>query len=318
MKISIINRVIFVFILFMGFVSSRSGFLAEDKVPPSFYDDYILAVQAAAKGLNDSLRHPDFERFLSWLPTVETLSSGQPFYVVEGDYLMSREEVQDYVLGLVADESVSAVPTNGELITDEINGQLNIFSETERTITFWIDPVRLSDPKLAEIVQWAEKSANQWNDLCTECVVNFVLKKECRSSHCGRKLDFVIRFYREEYYMLAMFPNKIKDWRKLGTGIQPQLKVGKKMFEPNLPALPEHIIRHEFGHVLGYRHENIHTKRHNIPDQCFSASSRKQWREVASFDPRSVMYTFCDESVVVDFSPTDIKVHSETYALRIP
>jgi hypothetical protein len=69
------------------------------------------------------------------------------------------------------------------------------------------------------------------------------------------------------------------------------------------------VMRHELGHVLGYRHEHIR----DVPG-C--AIEDHNWIPVTAYDPNSVMHYWCGDggTMELNISEDDRVGHSENYA----
>jgi hypothetical protein len=68
------------------------------------------------------------------------------------------------------------------------------------------------------------------------------------------------------------------------------------------------VLRHELGHVLGYRHEHIQGI-----SGCYSEDSN--WSPLTPYDPHSVMHYFCGGAGTMNLSFTDAdrRGHRELY-----
>ncbi|UTW61819.1 hypothetical protein KFE98_17670 [bacterium SCSIO 12741] len=63
-------------------------------------------------------------------------------------------------------------------------------------------------------------------------------------------------------------------------------------------------MRHELGHVLGFRHEHI---RSGAPAKCPNENTSGTIN-LTQYDPRSVMHYFCGQVGSKDLSFTDVDV----------
>jgi hypothetical protein len=65
--------------------------------------------------------------------------------------------------------------------------------------------------------------------------------------------------------------------------------IGPSFFSPNLGLNQVGVLRHELGHVLGFRHEHI---RSGAPPVC-PDEPLDHIIDLTKYDPRSVMHYFC-------------------------
>jgi hypothetical protein len=73
-------------------------------------------------------------------------------------------------------------------------------------------------------------------------------------------------------------------------------------FRPDLPFDPVGVLRHELGHVLGFRHEHI---RSGAPSTC-PEENTDEVVDLTAYDPKSVMHYFCGGVGSRDLRITDI------------
>ncbi|MBZ4422954.1 hypothetical protein [Myxococcus sp. RHSTA-1-4] len=81
---------------------------------------------------------------------------------------------------------------------------------------------------------------------------------------------------------------------------------------PNMTT--EGVLRHELGHILGFRHEHTHP----ASGTCFEDSD---WRALTPYDPSSVMhYQWCSGVMTADMRLTDLDERGSVslYGLTIP
>lgn len=83
---------------------------------------------------------------------------------------------------------------------------------------------------------------------------------------------------------MAFFPNDPKSRRSIY--IDPQY------YEPNAVSQPVGVLRHEIGHILGFRHEHI---RSGAPPEC-QGESLFETIPLTAYDPQSIMHYFCGEN----------------------
>jgi hypothetical protein len=69
------------------------------------------------------------------------------------------------------------------------------------------------------------------------------------------------------------------------------------------------IFRHELGHLLGYRHEQI-----DRLSGCYHTEDNR-WEELTPYDPKSVMHYFCGGHGTKTLAITDVDraAHRKVY-----
>jgi hypothetical protein len=79
----------------------------------------------------------------------------------------------------------------------------------------------------------------------------------------------------------AFFPTEPRNRRRV--------LIDGSYFEPDLGFDKVGVLRHELGHVIGFRHEHIRTE---APSACFDEALGGTF-ELTPYDPKSVMHYFC-------------------------
>jgi hypothetical protein len=129
--------------------------------------------------------------------------------------------------------------------------------------------------------------------------VNFVHLAQhdarCNNANDDVVFDVVPTDSREKFYAIAFFPYEPRKDRTV--------KIFNRSFAvppDDLPQL-EGILRHELGHVLGFRHEFVHPDAGICTDE-----SRADFEKITPFDPFSVMnYPKCNVRLGHGFELTD-------------
>ena len=105
----------------------------------------------------------------------------------------------------------------------------------------------------------------------------------------GARPTFVVRYENVEGGPIAraFFPSTAPDGRSV--------VVFPGYFAAGMGFDPVGVLRHEIGHVLGYRHEHIR----NIPG-CFTEGT--DWKPLTPYTPNSVMHYFCGGAGSMDLS----------------
>jgi hypothetical protein len=95
---------------------------------------------------------------------------------------------------------------------------------------------------------------------------------------------FAVREFNADGSFIAasFFPNDPPSRRRL--------LIDPSFFAKDLAFDPVGVLRHELGHILGFRHEHI---RSGAPPDCPHESLDETKELTKKYDPRSVMHYFC-------------------------
>jgi hypothetical protein len=119
------------------------------------------------------------------------------------------------------------------------------------------------------------------------------------------KLRFIVLYNDSggNFIASALFPND--PWNRRMVLIDPSY------YSPTLRFPGRGVLRHELGHVLGYRHEHIV----GVPG-CNREDNN--WHPLTQYDPHSVMHYFCGGggSLTLDFTDVDGRGHHDLYTRR--
>jgi hypothetical protein len=208
------------------------------------------------------------------------LGSGR--YIIEGDLSLSREEIESYLKGLKSPDS--APVKSKELVINIVSGKFDyLVAPEKRRLTYQFDKGSFPSTKAYEDTRkHFRDAADEWTAACPECGVSFT-----ESSSPGA---FVIRYENVSGGPIAQafFPSSVDR----------TLRVFPSYFEPDMNFDPVGVLRHETGHILGYRHEHIQ----NIPG-C--ATEGTDWKPITPYTPNSVMHYFCGGKGSLDLSLRD-------------
>jgi hypothetical protein len=217
---------------------------------------------------------------------------GESFWRVEGDMLLDDDQFERYVSQQEALEaSQRAMRESGlELVATT---QLVGITEGERIVR-WAPDVELSYTVLRQTfaiggedgyqlaVERMAKATADWQNACG---VRFVYKRELDGSDSLRPpgVLFVVREFDAggEFIAAAFFPNDPINRRRV--------LIDPSFYSQNLSFDRTGVLRHELGHVLGFRHEHI---RSGAPPQCPDEDTANTIN-LTDFDPTSVMHYFC-------------------------
>ena len=144
-------------------------------------------------------------------------------------------------------------------------------------------------------VDCMRKATAGWEEACG---VRFVYKAELDTSHKlqPQGVIFTVREFDAggQFIASAFFPNDPINRRRV--------LIDPSYYAPDLGFDKVGVLRHELGHVLGWRHEHI---RSGAPPGCPDEDTYGTIN-LTDYDPRSVMHYFCGGLGTQDFAITDL------------
>ena len=225
----------------------------------------------AAPSLNEALT-----TFLPKLPQLVIPEQGNAiYYVLEGDLLLDREGVESYLMS----HRQSVVPArDGELLVMTQGGKKVIWQQGQRNLTYAV--ARNTFPTQAqyqEVVDNMRAAANDWL-FCAECGLTIKHQQNFDANPKPGETTFIVRYVPNEtrFIAAAFFPNYPPAMR--------QVFIAPSYFTTTFNHVG--VLRHELGHVLGYRHEHIV----GVPGCSLEDGN---WVRVTPYDSRSVMHYLC-------------------------
>jgi len=202
---------------------------------------------------------------------------------------MTKSQVQAYLFRI----NTSVDPLEGRsLVNLDLNGKMTYWeTPAERKLRYAVFRSSFpDDDTYAQVVSDIAKAGQDWRIACQECGIEFIHAKEYDSmallSDFGPlaqsdELRFVATYSDQggRFIAQAFFPGE--PWnRRL-------LLVDRSYFHLSGGAFTGRgVMRHELGHVLGFRHEQIQGIK-----GC--ALEDGNWKPLTKYDPHSVMHYFC-------------------------
>ena len=214
---------------------------------------------------------------------------GETLYVLEGDLLLDEVQLEIYALQQEALTQARALglPTESsrELLGILVNGRV-VRWPVGRVLTYAVLRQTFSDSQYQEIVQSMKQATTDWENTCG---VKFEHRAQFDNSAPGAPIPKVLFTVRRvsgaPFIAAAFFPNDPTNRRRVLIDEQQYF---------NLPPPPTGfdrvgVLRHELGHVIGWRHEHI---RSGAPAVC---PDEPLFETIAltEYDPQSVMHYFC-------------------------
>lgn len=248
-----------------------------------------------------------FDRLIEGLPKVRFDDEGTPrtLYVWEGDMLLNAEEIR----AIIFSRRAGFTPARGAselLLQLRADGKPGFWKRGARTLTYAIDCATFVDSAQCGVARrLMTRAARDWAVACTNCGIVFreVTATTGVKPRDGTGPTFVVRYEPDQfdYLAIAFFAND--------PAFKRYLSVTPGFFQTSFDQTG--ILRHELGHVLGYRHE------HNRALSGCSFEDRS-WVALTPYDPKSVMHYFCGGggTKALQISATDVAGHRALYRAR--
>jgi hypothetical protein len=217
-----------------------------------------------------------FKKYLEALPRYRNR------FVVEGDMLRNESQIRIDL----AERSRTPVPSaklGGELIVNTENGVPTFWKErTTRTLTYAVDRASFTDAaNHARVTENMAKATRDWEKACGDCGIDFIHKPEHDAAPSHEQVTFIVRQVDAggAFIAAAFFPNDAPADRFVD--------IDPSYYSSSFDTVG--VLRHELGHVLGFRHEHI---RSGAPPVC-PAEDTADTIDLSKYDPKSVMHYFC-------------------------
>jgi hypothetical protein len=214
---------------------------------------------------------------------------GRKYYVAEGDLLLEEHELEQY-----ASESGRGAPIGAEteqLVAISDNGKI-VRWKSGLELTYCILKATFSDAEYATVLNSMRQATSDWEKTCG---VKF---RHDQASDSANTVPPHVLFPvfqvppQGTVIAAAFFPNDPKHRR--------QVVIFPSFF--TTPFSKAGVLRHELGHVLGFRHEHI---RSGAPAVC-PKEALNNTIDLSDYDPQSVMHYFCGGVGRLELEITDV------------
>lgn len=241
---------------------------------------------------------------------VDDGESSEELYRVEGDMLLDEDQLEIYVQQREALEKERALqkeraalgagdvaPQEGRssLVGVTSNGKL-VRWKPGLVLTYCVlRNTFASQERYDQAVAGMKQATWAWENTCG---IKFQHKSELDGSATTKPAG-VIFTVREidaggQFIASAFFPNDPKNRRRV--------LIDPSYFSDNLGFDKVGVLRHELGHVLGFRHEHI---RSQAPPSC-PDETLGDTLDLTQYDPQSVMHYFCGNVGSPTLAITDV------------
>lgn len=239
---------------------------------------------------------PMFDKLKRGLKTVTI--DGETFYVAEGDLLIDETRLPRYAV------QRAAAATAPPVAEDDTEGRSRLLAVSENgkivrwkpgtVLSFCVLKSTFGDQNKYETVR-NNMLAATWNWEET-CGVKFEHRADLDDSPTNTPAGvlFTVREVNAngQFIAAAFFPNEPHNRRRL--------IIDPSYYTTSFDKVG--VLRHELGHVLGFRHEHI---RSGAPPACGDEDTGDTI-EVTNYDPKSVMHYFCGGVGSLDLKITEI------------
>ena len=222
------------------------------------------------------------------------------YYIYQGDMLRTDEEIA-HDLALQNETNEQSVAPNSELKIHTVGGVPQFYRDlSARILTYAIDKASFDaapDGAYEKIRSEIATAFAHWEGVCPQCQIHFVNTGVTQPTEGDQW--FIVKYESEANFIAAaFFPNYHESRR--------YLTISSQYFTSSFD--PVGVIRHETGHILGYRHEHI---------EGISGCRREgdDWLPISPYDPNSVMHYFCGGggSLALQISDVDNQSHKLVY-----
>ncbi|POR52605.1 hypothetical protein [Bosea psychrotolerans] len=247
------------------------------------------AAPPPSEAYSDVLRKPGddaaLRAFLDRLPKIEVADDDggtREYYLVEGDVVATAAEVEAHLKELRKRVEVNTpAPPSGELlvITDS-HGQPLFWERGKRHLTYAVKKASFQDQiRYDDVVKRMKLAGEEWVRVCSGCDLRIEHKSEFDDQPSLSKVTFIVQYEKEQnsFIAAAFFPKQDR-FRNF-------LVIGPQFFSTSFDRTG--VLRHEIGHILGYRHMHIV----GIPG-CSTEDAN--WKAITDvYDKKSVMHYYC-------------------------
>ena len=201
---------------------------------------------------------------------------GRKYWVFEGDRLLDSKALRTEAIAWL--ESQAGEPrSRPQRLVQELDEDGEPIRVTQWPIRWCLDPAGFKPGEAERVAAELRRAARDWESICR---VRF-LEVQVESPTPSEQLMVVRRLDGGGSLLAsAFFPWETDKSQRV-------LRVADGFFDPDSRYDSVGILRHELGHVLGFRHEHI---REEADAPLSFAEGWRQAQPMGDYDPRSVMH----------------------------
>jgi hypothetical protein len=214
---------------------------------------------------------------------------GRTFYVLESDLLLNEQQLAEYAEA--RDRSDGPVIVDGDSVGDGPSQLLGISRNGKmarwrpgKVLYYYVAHESFPDDDRYRTAVEAVRSATE--DWMKVCGIDFAYLGEMDKDPEKRneRVVFSVRYVdaKGKFIAAAFFPGDPPERRVV--------LIDPSFYRPGLGFDQIGVLRHELGHVLGFRHEQI---REQAPVACKDEPLWDTFPLTEEYDPRSVMHYLC-------------------------
>ncbi len=269
-------------------------YLNYDKLEKKYSQNKYVDKNTLFTNPDDSISHP---RIL--------IINSKKYYIIEGDLLLNEYELTQYKLSkLVKYEST----IQEAKIVGEIRDHKVVKWPNNYTIKYSIIKSSFQTLEQYNIVRNNLKEAiDNWEKTCN---INFFYDEVNDNNNTltqTHDLTFIVAGFESNSNFIAVsfFPYTPPSERRL--------LIDPSYFATNIDKVG--ILRHEIGHIMGFRHEHI---RNEAPIECPKEETNGTIN-ITQYDSKSVMHYFCGSmgSIKLEITEIDRNGSQEIYGSPI-
>jgi len=224
---------------------------------------------------NPNVKPTNFEQFKRCVYQEPNTS----VWIVDGDIPITTEAgLRKFYEGLMASPTTPSAlgSPSAELIVNRVNNADDVWSDATRCSIRYCVSQATTGARYQEVVNAMTAASNAWSNHIGVSITH-VANQDGNCTAQNAQVVFDVQVVNNQPYLArAFFPSDQRATRNIN--------INTTSFAVVQPPLTlEGILRHELGHVLGFRHE------HTRPEtgQCFENNS---WRPLTPYDSDSVMH----------------------------
>jgi hypothetical protein len=234
--------------------------------------------------------------------TLQTVTIGDRlYYVAEGDLLIAEDQFAAYAAERFGQRSLPALEVKADGKTAKLLGM----GDNNRllrwapgvVLSYYIRKETFASGEYPDVRSNMNAATQAWMDTCGVEFQHMVDLDDDIPARTAQRPLFDVRKVdaKGAFIAVAFFPNYAPERRSL--------VIDPSYFSPKLAFDTTGVLRHELGHVLGFRHEHI---RSGAPPNC-PKEEVAHTIELGDYDPQSVMHYFCGNvgSTTLQITPAD-------------